>query len=614
MRVDHINLLVLDEADKLMNKSFLEDIDVIYNHLLESTQIIASSATYPVELDEVLRKYLSSPTYVSSESETSLLLGLKLFVSIVKTNSNVLTEVKVKTEELIRVLSNIPFKQCLVFSNYQTRAESLSNVLNRNGWNSTYISAAMKQSERIATLVSLKEFKCRILLTTDLTARGIDIASLDLVINFDVPYDTSTYLHRMGRAGRYGSKGICVSIVAEGEELNNFQNMIAEIGGVSLTVNKLSSKSIPENIWEAPASAFEQVAGVLLKETPDLKHQNEIHSSVIELKQYTKPSKTKVITTQEITNEPMITESSTDESYTSNESSVENAAMKSSTDDSLENVLCGTANEISDRVKSFNKNIALLGVTELLATNVAAGKAEETIKPISDLLEMEQAEEKDILKKNFEIIKNADAADILKNIDQFIDKVNLEDNVKPAKEFHENRSAALKSVALQNVFQIALDHAIDSSAVHWGACIKQKSVAPNGFFDDFENKTIHTEKSRKAKKYSKREQTNRSTIYKKKRQVSRENCGRTDDNHHGDCSDLPFLHNNYVDIFNQHKEKLLENMNTFNNTASFDSFFNYWKTQVKSSTDYVQQNIHLEEMNKYQYYKYGWTSQEYGSK
>lgn len=99
-------------------------------------------------------------------------LGLKQFVVITKPTPTVVQLMKLKTEELVKIITNISFTQCLVFSNYQTRAESLSNILNQKGWPSTYISAAQTQPQRLEAVNKLKDFKCRIMLSTDLTARG----------------------------------------------------------------------------------------------------------------------------------------------------------------------------------------------------------------------------------------------------------------------------------------------------------------------------------------------------------------------------------------------------------------------------------------------------------
>ncbi|KAJ8956476.1 hypothetical protein NQ314_006711 [Rhamnusium bicolor] len=239
LKTNSVRLMILDEVDKLMESSFLNDINEIYNSLPDRKQIITTSATYSNELKKILCKYMLSPINIAVENNTPLLLGLKHFVKLIKPHANVVQQMKIKNEEILNIFSNISFTQCLVFTNYQTRAQSISNILNQKGWHSTYISAAQSQTERLETVKSLKNFKCRIMLSTDLTARGIDAANVDLVINYDVPIDAMTYLHRMGRAGRYGSSGICINLAFEGSELQKIQSILGIIGGQSLSIPKL---------------------------------------------------------------------------------------------------------------------------------------------------------------------------------------------------------------------------------------------------------------------------------------------------------------------------------------------------------------------------------------
>ncbi|CAG9833112.1 unnamed protein product [Diabrotica balteata] len=239
LNVNSVKLFVLDEADKLMESSFRNDINEIYNSLPTKKQIITTSATYPNQLEEFLSKYMLSPTHITAELESPLLLGLKQFVVVTKQYSNAAQQLKAKTDEMIDIFTNISFTQCLVFSNFQTKAESLSNILNQKRWPSTYISAAQTQEQRLEAVSVLKEFKCRIMLSTDLTARGIDAANVDLVINFDIPIDAMTYLHRMGRAGRYGSSGVCINLSSQGTELIHLQEILGQIGGNTLTIPKL---------------------------------------------------------------------------------------------------------------------------------------------------------------------------------------------------------------------------------------------------------------------------------------------------------------------------------------------------------------------------------------
>ncbi|XP_068917895.1 probable ATP-dependent RNA helicase DDX20 isoform X2 [Tenebrio molitor] len=259
-----VRLFVLDEADKLMESSFQIDINEIYNTLPQRKQMIASSATYPQELDTFLANYMLSPTQVTSENETPLLLGLRQFVAVLKAGTvNAVQEMKAKNEFLVEIFSKISFTQCLVFTNYQTRTESVYNYLNQNGWSSSFISAAQDQSDRLEAISNLKNFKTRILLSTDLTSRGIDAPNVDLVINYDLPHDAVSYLHRIGRAGRYGSFGICINFALEGDTLNRLQNILGTIGSTNLSISKLPPLNGEVDVWQVDPNTLEQICGVV---------------------------------------------------------------------------------------------------------------------------------------------------------------------------------------------------------------------------------------------------------------------------------------------------------------------------------------------------------------
>ena len=215
LRTEHIKLFVLDEADKLMQDSFQKAILSIIKALSKQKQTIVSSATYPNYLNDFLAKFMFSPVPVSLESSVcdavefkQLLYGIKQFVSLVDSHANSMEQVNIKMVELTRLLSTVTFSQCIIFFNYQTRTETVTSHLRDLHWPVVSISALNDQQTRLEVLNDFKNYKYRILLCTDLISRGIDLIHVDFVINFDIAYDSATYLHRMGRAGRFGSYGI----------------------------------------------------------------------------------------------------------------------------------------------------------------------------------------------------------------------------------------------------------------------------------------------------------------------------------------------------------------------------------------------------------------------
>ncbi|XP_011505823.1 PREDICTED: probable ATP-dependent RNA helicase ddx10 [Ceratosolen solmsi marchali] len=284
LKVDHTRLFILDEADKLMEDSFQKDINYIFSILPLNKQVISSSATYPGNLEVFLQSYMQTPMLSTADNDEPILIGLKQFVSVIASHPNAMRQVQIKIEELVKIFKNVPFKQCLVFTNYQTRAQSISNTINSLGFSSNYIIGNQNMDKRIDTINKLKHFKCKILLTTDLTARGIDAENVNLIVNLDIPIDSATYLHRIGRAGRYGSHGLIINIISQ-KELNKFKNLLLSVGGKQFSINKLMKK-YPDNIWTADDSTFDKIQAAqetidnkICVEKVDIEGINEVSSS-----------------------------------------------------------------------------------------------------------------------------------------------------------------------------------------------------------------------------------------------------------------------------------------------------------------------------------------------
>nr|XP_012137832.1 PREDICTED: probable ATP-dependent RNA helicase ddx10 isoform X1 [Megachile rotundata] len=256
LNVENIRLFVLDEADKLMETSFQKDINFIFSKLPINKQVIASSATYLGDLETFLQTYMCSPVVTSSDNDEPILVGLKQFVAIVPFHPNAMKQVQIKVDELTKILNSVPFKQCLAFSNYQSRAQSVCNKIISMGFSATYIAGNQDMTKRLDAINKLKSFKCRIMITTDLTARGIDVDNVNLVVNLDLPNDAPTYLHRIGRAGRYGSYGISITIVAE-NEIETFKELLNSVGGPNFYVLKLPP-CYPNDVWSTSSTFFEK--------------------------------------------------------------------------------------------------------------------------------------------------------------------------------------------------------------------------------------------------------------------------------------------------------------------------------------------------------------------
>ncbi|XP_027751006.1 probable ATP-dependent RNA helicase DDX20 isoform X1 [Empidonax traillii] len=221
-----IRLFILDEADKLLEEgSFQEQINWIYSSLPANKQMLAVSATYPESLAHALTRYMREPTFVRLNPTDPSLLGLKQYYKIVNSHPLPHKTFEEKTQHLQELFSKIPFNQALVFSNLHSRAQHLAEILTSRGFPAECISGNMNQNQRLDAMAKLKQFHCRVLISTDLTSRGIDAEKVNLVVNLDVPVDWETYMHRIGRAGRFGTLGLSVTYCCRGEEENTMMKI-----------------------------------------------------------------------------------------------------------------------------------------------------------------------------------------------------------------------------------------------------------------------------------------------------------------------------------------------------------------------------------------------------
>jgi superfamily II DNA/RNA helicase len=196
-----------------------------------------------------MKQLMKNPIGITPKQEIPVLLGIKQFVIVQPKEVDNILLMKSKIDELQNIFTRITFKQCMLFTDSQSKTESYGNYLNKVGWKNEVINGAQDQVQRLDVLDKLINFKCRILITTDLMARGIDIENINLIVNLDLPYDCFTYLHRIGRAGRFGSHGIAITFVNGEEDLDKFQKMLGDIGGNSVKAMKYPDESEPYDFW-----------------------------------------------------------------------------------------------------------------------------------------------------------------------------------------------------------------------------------------------------------------------------------------------------------------------------------------------------------------------------
>ncbi|KAI8644997.1 P-loop containing nucleoside triphosphate hydrolase protein [Parasitella parasitica] len=224
----HIKLMVLDEADKLMSETFHPQIDYIFSKMKSTVfQVVAFSATFTDGLLDVMSKYLKNPQTVRLTDGVPTLNEVQQYylrTRLAEDESN-MQRYKQKFQAVEKILGQVPFYQGMVFVNSLPRSIELSRWLNEMGWKAGHIHAGISQDKRLSVMEDLRNFKLRLLVCSDLIARGIDIDRVNLVINLDLPWDVETYLHRVGRTGRYGTSGIAINLIGSTEDEEFLQKL-----------------------------------------------------------------------------------------------------------------------------------------------------------------------------------------------------------------------------------------------------------------------------------------------------------------------------------------------------------------------------------------------------
>jgi len=227
-----IETLVLDEADKLLNLGFKEELDQIISLLPEERQNILLSATLSTELQHIEQILLHDPVVIKIEEKEASLDLINQVAYIVSEEG--------KGPFLRYLIKHHDMKQVLVFASSVGTADAIVNKLRKNNFDAKAIHSKKSQGARTDALHHFKAGSLRILVATDLMARGIDISDLPFVINYELPRSPKDYIHRIGRTGRAGSTGEAISLVSQ-NELHHFEVIQKKMGK---QVNLIDGKSI----------------------------------------------------------------------------------------------------------------------------------------------------------------------------------------------------------------------------------------------------------------------------------------------------------------------------------------------------------------------------------
>lgn len=220
MNLDNLKHFVLDECDKCLEKlDMRKDIQSIFLATPQKKQVMMYSATMDKEMRQVCLKFMKRPMEIMVSEEKKLTLeGLMQYW--------IKLEESQKNRKLNDLLDSLEFNQVVIFVKAVNRAKALDALLQNCNFPSIAIHSGLSQDERIQAYQQFKDFKKRIMVATDLFGRGIDIEKVNIVINYDMTVDSDSYLHRVGRAGRFNTKGLAITFVSseeDGEVLNSVQ-------------------------------------------------------------------------------------------------------------------------------------------------------------------------------------------------------------------------------------------------------------------------------------------------------------------------------------------------------------------------------------------------------
>lgn len=207
----HIHTLIIDEADEMLSFGFKNQVRTIFNYLSKDVQVALFSATMPPEIVEVTNKFMINPIQILVKNEKLNLKGISQFKLDVRNDKD-------KYDTIKDIFESVSISQCIIYCNSVKRVYDLYEAMKDDGFPVIYIHSSMKKEERQENFREFSSGKFRVLISSDLTSRGIDIQQVAIVINFDVPNNKHTYLHRIGRSGRWGRKGLAVNFVTKRDQ------------------------------------------------------------------------------------------------------------------------------------------------------------------------------------------------------------------------------------------------------------------------------------------------------------------------------------------------------------------------------------------------------------
>jgi len=206
IKLEKLILFILDEADEMLSRGFKAQIQEIFKHLPPDVQVGLFSATMPKEIIDITKDFMREPARILVKKENLTLEGIRQYYVAIPEESQ-------KFDVLSNIYKNIEIQQALIYCTSRKKVEYLTNEMKKRDFTVSSIHGEMKQDERSKIMKEFRTGSSRVLISTDLLARGIDVQQVSLVMNYELPLTKESYLHRIGRSGRFGRKGTAINFV-----------------------------------------------------------------------------------------------------------------------------------------------------------------------------------------------------------------------------------------------------------------------------------------------------------------------------------------------------------------------------------------------------------------
>jgi translation initiation factor 4A len=202
----HVKIFVLDEADEMLSRGFKDQIYDVFQHLPPSVQVCLFSATMPEDILEISQRFMRNPVRILVKKDELTLEGIKQFYIAVEREDW-------KLETLCDLYETLTITQAIIYCNTRRKVDWLTDKMGQRDFTVSSMHGDMTGAERELIMKEFRSGSSRVLITTDLLARGIDVQQVSLVINYDMPANRENYIHRIGRSGRFGRKGVAINFV-----------------------------------------------------------------------------------------------------------------------------------------------------------------------------------------------------------------------------------------------------------------------------------------------------------------------------------------------------------------------------------------------------------------